>query len=508
VSIISPAQQIAVVARHAWITAAIAIAAGLSLLAVAFQPEITAAINVWIDSTIFNHCFLILPVAAYLAWERREVVAISVPNPNPWIGLAAIPVAVCWFLAERIGVMEGRQIMAMTLVQILVASVLGAKLWRLLSAPLLYLYFLIPFGEYLQHPLQQFTVAFINTGLDVFQIPHFIDGVLIEIPEGSFSVTEACAGLRFLIASIAFGGFYACVMYASLLRRFVFLALSFVVPIFANGLRALGIVVIGHYVGSSEAVAADHVLYGWVFFSLVTFLLIVIGLGFREKIRFVVPEECLVYRPGILWKAISATSVLVLVAVSPRAMADMLDHTQLGGPSVAGVRLAAPSDCVEAPLPSSSPGDDRQEAGGTVRSQAYRCGTDLFLTTIRIYPTRVGARRVFTDLRAGVIQPEWDAITTTSIEVGSGSQEQRWSETEFGYRGLVAVVASGLWVDGLPVHGLPARLRLALNSLRGSSISPVTVVVTYKGSREPGYARGALGRFLRGTTLAFSPSAP
>src|SRR5207248_7787616 len=149
--------------------------------------------------------------------------------------------------------------------------------------PLLYLYFLIPVGEYLQHPLQQFTVAFINTGLDVFQIPHFVDGVLIEIPEGSFSVTEACAGLRFLIASIAFGGFYACVMYASPLRRFVFLALSFVVPIFANGLRALGIVVIGHYLGSSQAVATDHVLYGWLFFSLVTFVLIVIGLGFREK---------------------------------------------------------------------------------------------------------------------------------------------------------------------------------------------------------------------------------
>ena len=64
----------------------------------------------------------------------------------------------------------------------------------------------------------------------------------------------------------------------------VFIAASIVVPIIANGLRALGIVALGHVLGSAQAAATDHVLYGWMFFSLVILLLIALGLPFREDI--------------------------------------------------------------------------------------------------------------------------------------------------------------------------------------------------------------------------------
>ena len=58
-----------------------------------------------------------------------------------------------------------------------------------------------------------------------------IDGYTIEIPEGTFYVAEACAGLRFLIASIAFGCLYALLMYRSPVRRTAFIVISIVVPI-------------------------------------------------------------------------------------------------------------------------------------------------------------------------------------------------------------------------------------------------------------------------------------
>src|SRR5205814_4966045 len=165
-----------------------------------------------------------------------------------------------------------------------------------------------------------------------------------------------------------------------------------------------------------------------------------------------------------------------------------------------------PSECQEAPPPSSPLIDDRQKSSDLVRSRAYRCGTDLFVTTIRSYPSRIGARPVFTDLRADVTQPEWDAITTRSSEIGSGPLAQRWSETEYSHRDLGAIVASALWVDGLPAHGIGGRFRLALNSLRGSSIPPVALIVTYY--KAPGNARGALSRFLSGTAPVFSTATP
>src|SRR5581483_9036774 len=92
----------------------------------------------------------------------------------------------------------------------------------------------------------------------------------------------ACAGLRFLIASIAFGTLYSCLIYRSFTRRALFMLASVIIPIIANGFRALGIVVLGHVLGSAQAAAADHILYGWLFFSIVILLLIMAGLPFRE----------------------------------------------------------------------------------------------------------------------------------------------------------------------------------------------------------------------------------
>ena len=107
--------------------------------------------------------------------------------------------------------------------------------------------------------------------------------MMIEIPEGRFEIAEACAGLRFLIASIVFGCFFSVTMYDSFIRRASFIALSATVPVGANGLRALGIITLAHLDGSAAAVEADHILYGWIFFSLVILLLIAIGMVFVDK---------------------------------------------------------------------------------------------------------------------------------------------------------------------------------------------------------------------------------
>ena len=139
-------------------------------------------------------------------------------------------------------------------------AILGWRLWWALLGPLLYLYFLVPFGEFLTPKLQDITAVFIRHGVVVLNIPAYVDGYTIEIAAGTFYVAEACAGLRFLIASIAFGVLYALLVYRSPIRRTAFILISIVVPIIANGFRALGIVALGHYLGSADAAAADHVL--------------------------------------------------------------------------------------------------------------------------------------------------------------------------------------------------------------------------------------------------------
>lgn len=261
-----------------------ALAVGIAAWALLFHAAAAAAVRVWSESTAYNHGFLILPIAAWLLWDRRACLAGAVPRPTPWAALAAIPIALAWLLADRLGIMEGQQLMAMTLLQLLFLGVLGWWVYRLLLGPLLYLYFLVPFGAFVTPALQNFTTDFVGWGLNIFGIPNYIDSHLIEIPGGTFYVAQACAGLRFLIAAIAFACLYALLIYRSNRRRLIFIGISLVVPVIANGFRALGIVTLGDLVGSAKAAATDHVVYGWIFFSIVILLLVLIGLPFREDI--------------------------------------------------------------------------------------------------------------------------------------------------------------------------------------------------------------------------------
>ena len=43
---------------------ALGLAIGLVALGLLFHAEIAAAVKTWIDSTAYNHCFLVIPIVA------------------------------------------------------------------------------------------------------------------------------------------------------------------------------------------------------------------------------------------------------------------------------------------------------------------------------------------------------------------------------------------------------------------------------------------------------------
>ncbi|MGH6967663.1 MAG: exosortase A, partial [Stellaceae bacterium] len=247
-----------------------------------FWHEIVGAWRVWVVSPTYNHCFLVLPIALYLVWDRRAT--LDVPPRADFRALLLLPVlSLAWLGAAVLGVLELQQLVFVTIVQAVLLAVLGWPLYKRLLGPLLYLYLLVPSGQVLVPTLQDVTARFAVWMLQLFHVPVFSDGIMISIPEGDFIIAEACAGLRFLIASIAFGAFFALLVYRSWWKRAAFMAASLVVPIFANGLRAFGIIYLGHLTDDVTAVEADHIIYGWGFFTLILFLLIVIGMRFADR---------------------------------------------------------------------------------------------------------------------------------------------------------------------------------------------------------------------------------
>jgi exosortase A len=308
-----------------WRPALILIGVASLIFGVTFQQEITGAVRVWIDSTAYNHCFLVLPLAGYLLWERRAVISSVSPDPALWPLLTMPVLSAIWLVAAVLDIQEGRQLVMVAMFQVVILVALGPRVYRQLLAPFLFLFFLVPSGAFLVPSLQTITADIAVAGLRFFHIPVFSDGYFIEIPEGPFEIAEACAGLRFLIASTVFGCFFALVMYRSILRRVLFIILSVAVPIGANGLRALGIIVLAHLEGSAAAVEADHVLYGWLFFTLVIMVLIAIGMSFAERPGRSSPISSTTLQAPSLWRSAVAVSAAVLLAISGPAYAYRLD---------------------------------------------------------------------------------------------------------------------------------------------------------------------------------------
>ena len=127
--------------RRLWWIAIVVLAVGAIAFGIFFHAEVTSAITVWNESTAYNHCFLILPISAYLIWERRHVLAARAPHPNPWVIAAMLPVGLVWQFAASAQIMEGRQLAAMTLFELFVLATVGFQVWRVSAFALLYLYF-------------------------------------------------------------------------------------------------------------------------------------------------------------------------------------------------------------------------------------------------------------------------------------------------------------------------------------------------------------------------------
>ena len=464
--------------------------AGLAAWALLFHTEIARAVATWNASTAYSHCWVVLPIALYLAWDRRAAAAGVAARPILWPALLAIPGTLAWLAAERVGIMEGRQMVAMGFVPLLFLAVLGWRLAWAFSAPLLYLFFLVPFGAFLTGDLQRFTAAFTDVGLQVTGIPYIMDQFSIEIPEGSFYIAEACAGLRFLIASIAFGVLYACLIYRSPWRRAAFMLASCIIPVIANGFRALGIIVLAHILGSAEAVAADHIIYGWVFFSAVILLLTLAGLPFREDtVKPPAPKPTVAPPPATSALWLAGVVLAVAVAIGP-AVAAAIDRGGAAAPVVA--------------LPGFVPGPGCTASGAQAAAvpgvQHFTCDGFRLTATIAVFSPRANPALPIVTRRSAGTEDLAEDVTTSPLAVAHGPPSAwRLVETEKPDR----VTASALWIDGDPgLGGLAGRLRQARNSIFGGDFAPVLVAVSIDGDgppmvpRQRQQARAAIRAFI------------
>ena len=270
-------------AGQGWRTHLIALGLVASAILTLFNRDAAGMVSVWIESETFNHCALILPIIGWLIWQRLPELRQIEPSAW-WPGLVLVGGgAAVWLLGEAGGVALGRHAGLLLMLQGAAIACLGRDVARALAFPIFYALFLIPAGDELVPPMQTLTAEMSMFLLGIVGLPAHIEGVFITTPTGYFEVAEACSGVQFLIAMIAYGALVANVCFRSWTRRAAFVAAAIAIPVLANGLRAFGTIYIAHLTTNDFAAGFDHVFYGWIFFALVIALLMAAGWPFFDR---------------------------------------------------------------------------------------------------------------------------------------------------------------------------------------------------------------------------------
>jgi len=471
---------------------------GVGIVAVLAVYSETAArmVGVWWNSPTFNHGFLIAPICGYLVWIRRDVLVRIRPEPTPWAAALAAACAAGWLVADIASVDVVEQAALVGLIQALVIGIVGLRAAWAMAFPLFYLFFAVPVGDALIAPLQDFTAQFVVVCLRLVGVPVYLDGTFLAIPTGNFEVAEACAGVRFLIATVALGFLYANMTYHQTWRRVLFVALSVLVPIVANGIRAFGIVMIAYATDHKVAVGVDHIIYGWIFFAIVTVLLLGLGLTFRE--RHAAPPQPIPPSPAATGRSrrLAVPALIIAMAISGPVLATLTeDH---GAPLATPLALPAPGgDWRAAPAPSPEWAPHFAGADATART-TFTDGS----REVDVYVA------YYTHQRRGAEVVSFDNLRHTdarAIRVGTGYAEAPvdGAPMTVGYDRLLAPKGGRMiwvwyWVDG-KFTAVPyvAKLLQAQARLLGGEPAAAAVLVSSPYGERPNEAVEAMTDFLK-----------
>ncbi|MBS1188660.1 MAG: xrtA [Rhodocyclaceae bacterium] len=267
---------------ESWTRPLLLIAVVLGWVSFLYSATLWSMVSTWERSETFAHGFLVLPISLWLVWRQRDSLAGFAPHPAPSAAWLLLAIGIVWLLGNLAAANAVSQLAYVAMLVLCVAALLGWPLVKKLAFPLGFLFFAVPIGDFLTAQFMEWTARFTVLGLRLSGVPVYRNGMEFVIPSGTWSVVEACSGIRYLIASVMVGTLFAYLNFRSLPRRLAFIAVAVAVPVIANWVRAYAIVMIGHLSENRLATGIDHLIYGWLFFGVVMLLMFLIGSRWAE----------------------------------------------------------------------------------------------------------------------------------------------------------------------------------------------------------------------------------
>ncbi len=260
---------------------AAALLASYAILTI-FSPDVAAAFSIWNTSSAYSYCYLILPISLYLIYSRRAELRQIEPAPSLLGTAIFIGCLGVWWLGMAASITELRQFAIVGMLQAVVFTLWGWRLYRRILFPMLYLFLMVPTATLLLGPLQTVTTTLSSDLLRLTGIPVIGENHFIEVPHGLYEVAPGCAGLNFLLSTLALSSIYVVLVFRGGAKRFASVVAALLLSIATNAVRVFGIIWLAEATNRRIDIVDDHVLYGWGVYFVVMVGAMILGLRFRD----------------------------------------------------------------------------------------------------------------------------------------------------------------------------------------------------------------------------------
>ena len=441
-----------------------------------------AMVAIWARSDTYAHAFLVPPITLWLIWRKRIELARLVPEPTLWLTLPILMTSVLWLLGELTAVNALTQFTLIALLILATISTIGLTVSRQIAFPLAFLLLCVPVGDFMMPKLMEWTAWFTVLALRASGIPVYQEGLQFVIPSGYWSVVEACSGIRYIIASVTVGTLFAYLNFVTLRRRLVFIAISFIVPVFANWLRAYMIVMIGHLSGNKLAAGVDHLIYGWAFFGIVIMAMFAIGARWSEPVSAGTPiaiPQAAVSRSGRSpWLVMLV--VAIFTALGPIAYI-AINNADRAAPATLG-QLSPPAGW--APVPQFTTWTPAYENASSVTHATFDNGSGPVGVYVSFYRNQSYGRKLITSTNTLVASSDkiWSAVSRSSFPTALDSPPLVVIKTDIlskeGSNESRFIVWHWYWINGrLTTNDIEAKWLTALSRLRGQGDDSAVVML-------------------------------
>jgi exosortase len=246
--------------------------AAIGLAIVVYAPILYHMVLHWKIVPDYSHGFVIAPLAAFFAWERKRDLARATIDGS-WWGLLPLCLGAAALSVGRLGVelMAMRTGFVLTLIG-LVLLLYGKEVFRILLFPLFFLFLMVPLPQSLVNvvafPLQLLAATAAAEALHGLRIPALIEGNIIHLAHARLFVEEACSGLRSLMALLTLGVVFAYFFRKSNVERAILIASTIPIAILVNAFRVALTGILTHHYGEDAARGVIHDFQGVITFSL------------------------------------------------------------------------------------------------------------------------------------------------------------------------------------------------------------------------------------------------